>query len=128
MTVRIECVFLLSGDIRRLTAVDVPQLRELENVLVFPKRGVRPHAAEMSGGDLDGDIFWVCQDEQLIFSNNEEPFDYQDQEVEAQKKAQSEPGVKFTIEDVCDFFGEYIEADKSVCDSVIFSETSIPHF
>ena len=128
MAVRIECVVLLPGDIRRLEGVDVPQLHGLKNVIVFPRNGVRPHAMEMSGGDLDGDTFWVCQAEQLIFQNNEEPFDYQDQEVEAQKKAQSEPGTQFTIEDVCNFFGDYIEADKSVYKSMIIPRTSTLHF
>ena len=84
----------------------------LKNVIVFPKKGLRPHALEMSGGDLDGDTFWICSNEQLIFSANEEPFDYQDQEAEAKKKAQEESRDQFSIEDVCNFFGEYIEADK----------------
>ncbi|CAF1664186.1 unnamed protein product, partial [Adineta ricciae] len=67
------------GDIRRLTAVDVPALHKLKNVVVFPMKGDRPHPAEMSGGDLDGDTFWVCQDQRLIFQKNEQPFDYHDQ-------------------------------------------------
>ena len=103
-----------SGDIRRLQAVDVPALHKLKNVIVFPRKGLRPHASEMSGGDLDGDTFWICHDKQLIFSANEEPFDYQDQAVEAEKKAQEESSRPFSIEEVCNFFGEYIAADKSV--------------
>lgn len=82
---------------------------------------------EMSGGDLDGDTFWVCQDAQLIFQCNEEPFDYQDQDAEAQKKSRSQPNSPFTIEEVCNFFGEYIEVDKSVCESVIFPRASTLH-
>jgi RNA-dependent RNA polymerase len=104
--------FSFIGDIRLLEAIDIPALHKLKNVVVFPVQGSRPHAMEMSGGDLDGDTFWVCQDKQLIFGQNEEPFDYQDQTIEAQKKAQSETNKRFTIADVCEFFGEYIEADK----------------
>ena len=54
------------GDVLVLEAVDSPSLRHLRNVLVFPVQGSRPHAADTSGGDLDGDeysIFW----EPLLF-------------------------------------------------------------
>jgi RNA-dependent RNA polymerase len=107
-------LFLFIGDIRRLEAVDIPALHRLKNVIVFPMNGPRPHAMEMSGGDLDGDTFWICQHEELIFKCNDEPFDYQDQTITAQKKAEAEKNKNITIEDVCDFFTEYIKADKSV--------------
>ena len=74
--------------------------------------GIRPHAMEMSGGDLDGDTFWICNDSQLIFQSNEEPFRYIDQAAEAEREAQMASNKRYTIEDVCDFFGEYIKADK----------------
>ncbi len=105
-------LFFFIGDIRRLEAVDIPALHKLKNVIVFPIKGLCPHAMEMSGGDLDGDTFWICQDEKLIFERNEESFDYQDQTVLAEQQAQMNSGRQFTIEDVCNFFGEYIEADK----------------
>lgn len=109
----IDKFFLLfTGDIRRLEAVDIPALRKLKNVIVFPMVGCCPHPMEMSGGDLDGDTFWICQDKDLIFVSNEDSFDYQDQTVAAEQKAQMDNGRRFTIEDVCNFFGEYIEADK----------------
>ncbi|CAF3855780.1 unnamed protein product, partial [Rotaria sp. Silwood1] len=100
------------GDIRRLEAVDVSALHELKNVIVFPINGDRPHAMEMSGGDLDGDTFWICQHPDLIFQTNEDPFDYKDQEIEAKKKAELHKNIQYTINDVCKFFGEYIEADN----------------
>jgi RNA-dependent RNA polymerase len=105
-------IFQLPGDIRRLEAVDVPELRALTNVVVFPMNGPRPHAMEMSGGDLDGDTFWICINPKLIFDVNEEPFDYQDQAAQAEGEAQRTGNKPYTIEDVCEFFGEYIEADK----------------
>jgi hypothetical protein len=101
----------LKGDIRKLTAVDIPAFRELKNVIVFPMNGPRPHAKEMSGGDLDGDTFWISRHKDLIFHSNEEPFDYQEQEDEA-KDTQLQINGSHTIEEVCNFFGEYIAADK----------------
>ncbi|CAF3011562.1 unnamed protein product [Rotaria sp. Silwood2] len=73
--------------------------------------GSRPHPAEMSGGDLDGDTFWISRHPDLIFKENEEPFDYQDQDYEA-NKMQTINDVQHTIEDVCNFFGEYIAVDN----------------
>jgi hypothetical protein len=101
----------LKGDIRKLEAVDIPSFHDLKNVIVFPMNGPRPHAMEMSGGDLDGDTFWISRHPGLIFQTNEEPFDYQDQEDDA-KDAQTSINVQHTIKDVCNFFGEYIAADK----------------
>ncbi|KAL6659286.1 hypothetical protein ACP70R_003326 [Stipagrostis hirtigluma subsp. patula] len=54
------------GDVRILEAVDVPELRHLVDCLVFPKKGERPHANEASGSDLDGDVYFVTWDEQLV--------------------------------------------------------------
>lgn len=55
------------GDIRVLTARYVPQLEEyLCDVIVFSAKGNRPKPNEMSGGDLDGDIYFVIYDEQLV--------------------------------------------------------------
>lgn len=54
------------GDVRILEAVDVPGLDHLIDCLVFPKKGDRPHANEASGSDLDGDVYFVTWDENLI--------------------------------------------------------------
>lgn len=54
------------GDIRILEAVDVPGLRHLVDCLVFPQKGDRPHSNEASGSDLDGDLYFVTWDENLI--------------------------------------------------------------
>jgi RNA-dependent RNA polymerase len=100
------------GDIRRLNAVDIPALRQLKNVIVFPIHGLRSHPAEMSGGDLDGDTFWVSHEQRFLFNENEEPFDYHDQATEDAQRMELETGTDYTINDVCNFFVEYIEADK----------------
>eukprot|EP00479_Gromia_sphaerica_P002097 TRINITY_DN124_c0_g1_i1.p1 TRINITY_DN124_c0_g1~~TRINITY_DN124_c0_g1_i1.p1 ORF type:complete len:99 (+),score=11.39 TRINITY_DN124_c0_g1_i1:106-402(+) len=61
---RNPCLHL--GDVLVLEAVDVPALRHLENVVVFPARGPRPHPNETSGGDLDGDQFLCINDPDLV--------------------------------------------------------------
>ncbi|CAF1105581.1 unnamed protein product, partial [Didymodactylos carnosus] len=100
------------GDIRLLTAVDVPALHQLKNVIVFPMKGYQPHTSEISGSDLDGDCYFVSWDKQLLFSSNERPLNYHDQGLEAQQQALLNPEVQITINDVCEFFGEYIAADN----------------
>ena len=47
------------GDIRVLKAIDVPHLHHLHDCIVFPCNGHRPHTNEISGSDLDGDVYWV---------------------------------------------------------------------
>ncbi|XP_059658136.1 RNA-dependent RNA polymerase 6-like isoform X1 [Cornus florida] len=54
------------GDLRILEAVNVPELNHLFDCLVFPQKGDRPHANEASGSDLDGDLYFVTWDENLI--------------------------------------------------------------
>lgn len=54
------------GDLRLLKAVDRPELRHLTNVVVFPTRGNRPLCNMMAGGDLDGDVYFVCWDRELM--------------------------------------------------------------
>ncbi|XP_042494893.1 RNA-dependent RNA polymerase 2 [Macadamia integrifolia] len=66
------------GDIRVLQAVYEEALEEkgLVDCLVFPQKGERPHPNECSGGDLDGDLYFVCWDENLIPSKADAPMDY----------------------------------------------------
>ncbi|GAB4829586.1 RNA dependent RNA polymerase, variant 2 [Ancistrocladus abbreviatus] len=54
------------GDIRILEAVDVPGLHHLFDCLVFPQQGDRPHTNEASGSDLDGDLYFVTWDKNLL--------------------------------------------------------------
>ena len=66
----------LLGDVRVLTAVDVPDLDHLVDCIVFPTRGKRPHPSEIAGSDLDGDRYFVCWDERLIVLHVREPYNY----------------------------------------------------
>ncbi|KAK2047917.1 RNA dependent RNA polymerase [Colletotrichum somersetense] len=54
------------GDIRVVEAVDVPALHHLKNVVVFPSIGDRDVPSMLSGGDLDGDDFFVIWNPDLI--------------------------------------------------------------
>ncbi|KAL2140726.1 hypothetical protein VTI28DRAFT_3319 [Corynascus sepedonium] len=54
------------GDIRVVEAVDVPKLRHIRDVVVFPLRGDRDVPSMCSGGDLDGDDFFVIWDPRLL--------------------------------------------------------------
>lgn len=75
MVVRNPCYY--PGDIRVLKLVkNKPQYEYLSDCIVFPTRGSRPHADESSGGDLDGDEFFVSWDQDLIPSWRSAPFDY----------------------------------------------------
>ncbi|XP_052182368.1 RNA-dependent RNA polymerase 2 [Diospyros lotus] len=66
------------GDIRVLEAVYEVTLDEkgFVDCLVFPQKGQRPHPNECSGGDLDGDLFFISWDENLIPTETVTPMDY----------------------------------------------------
>ncbi|KAL5553263.1 hypothetical protein UlMin_040664, partial [Ulmus minor] len=64
------------GDVRVLKAVDVPELHHMVDCVVFPQKGMRPHPDECSGGDLDGDGYFVCWDPDLIPPQKFPPMDY----------------------------------------------------
>ncbi|KAF2653643.1 RdRP-domain-containing protein [Lophiostoma macrostomum CBS 122681] len=64
------------GDLQKLKAVDVPELSHLADCIVFSTQGKRPSADLMSGGDLDGDKFFVTWDPDIIPRTVSEPAAY----------------------------------------------------
>ncbi|KAG8366468.1 hypothetical protein BUALT_Bualt17G0083100 [Buddleja alternifolia] len=93
------------GDVRVLKAIDVPALHHMVDCVVFPKKGTRPHPNECSGSDLDGDIYFVCWDPDLIPPRQAEPMDY-----DSAPNALLDHDV--TIEEVEEYFTNYIVNDS----------------
>ncbi|KAF3788205.1 RNA-dependent RNA polymerase 6 [Nymphaea thermarum] len=95
------------GDVRILEAVDVPSLHHLVDCLVFPQKGSRPHPNEASGSDLDGDIYFVNWESDLIPPGKKSapPMDY----TPAPPKESPRP---VRIPDVMEFFTKSMLSDS----------------
>lgn len=97
------------GDIRVVRAVDVPGLRHLKNVVVFPQTGDRDIPSMCSGGDLDGDDFFVLWDKRLLPTEWNFPPMKHDADF-------ATPGldgsVDITINNMCMFFTQYMKNDS----------------
>ena len=100
------------GDVRRYEAVDDHSLYDLKNVIVFPMDGPKSMTAELSGGDLDGDTYWISWDQGLLFANNYPALCYAHQSSDQTDSAASGLDRNYSIADVCRFFVKYIEADN----------------
>ncbi|THH05805.1 hypothetical protein EW145_g4536 [Phellinidium pouzarii] len=59
--------------IRKLRAVDIPALSFLTNCIVFPRNGEYSIPGSMSGGDLDGDTYFVCWEQSILPPETEDP-------------------------------------------------------
>ncbi|KAG5555121.1 hypothetical protein RHGRI_012600 [Rhododendron griersonianum] len=94
------------GDVRVLEAVDVLDLHHLVDCLVFPQKGSRPHPNECSGSDLDGDVYIVCWDAELIPPWEMAPMDYTPAES-------VELDHEITIKEVQEYFVNYIGNDST---------------
>ncbi|CAF1239013.1 unnamed protein product [Adineta steineri] len=97
---------LYPGDIRILKAIDVPHLHHLHDCIVFPCNGNRPHTNEISGSDLDGDVYWVCWLPDLVpnLENQIDPLDYDTLEKKLLDHA-------ITMDDVAEFLIDYMAND-----------------
>lgn len=93
------------GDVRVLMAVDVPALRHMVDCVVFPQKGKRPHPNECSGSDLDGDIYFICWDSEMIPPRQVDPMDYTPPETKTKDDV-------VTMEDVMEYFADYIINDS----------------
>jgi RNA dependent RNA polymerase len=96
------------GDIQIANAVDIPDespLNALHNCVVFSQRGRRDLPSQLSGGDLDGDIYSVIYDPRLLPPRVVEPADYP-------RVAPKDIGRLVTRKDMTDFFIDFMENDQ----------------
>lgn len=95
------------GDIQPVSAVDHYALRHLVDVIVFPQIGPRPLPSMLSGGDLDGDLYFCLFDARIAYprSQGANPMSYKAPAPRSLSRA-------VTTSDVADFFVDYIENDR----------------
>ena len=94
------------GDLRVVQAVNVPALHHLRDVVVFPQTGERDVPSMCSGGDLDGDDFFVIWDKELQPPEwNCDPMDY----AAPTPKTQNPP---VRVTDLMKFFVRFMKNDS----------------
>ncbi|CAG8951837.1 hypothetical protein HYFRA_00005641 [Hymenoscyphus fraxineus] len=94
------------GDLRVVRAVDAPSLRHLRDVVVFPSTGDRDIPSMCSGGDLDGDDYFVIWDNSLRPREwNATPMNY----TSPPPRVQQNP---VEVEDLMKFFVRYMKNDS----------------
>eukprot|EP01018_Ginkgo_biloba_P005550 Gb_28427 [translate_table: standard] len=93
------------GDVRILSAVNIPRLHHMVDCVVFPQQGPRPHPDECSGSDLDGDLYFISWDKCLIPPQEDPPMDYV-------APPHIELDHQVTIQDIQEYFGNYMVNDS----------------
>ena len=97
---------LYAGDIQVVRGVDLPELRDFVDVVMFPRNGDRDVPSMLSGGDLDGDDFVVIWDDELVPKIwHEPPADFTTGQP---KEVDHEP----TVDEVTSFFVQYMQNDS----------------
>ncbi|KAL9039155.1 MAG: hypothetical protein Q9214_004991, partial [Letrouitia sp. 1 TL-2023] len=96
------------GDIQCVDAVDAPEgspLRDVHNCVVFSSKGKRDLPSQLSGGDLDGDLYNIIYDNDLFPQRTCEPADYA-------IEPPLDIGREVTRSDMTDFFILFMENDQ----------------
>lgn len=96
------------GDIQTAKAVTVPAespLNALDNCIVFSSKGARDLPSQLSGGDLDGDLYHVIWDEKLMPRSCKEPASYP-------REPPLDIGRSVTRRDMSEFFVQFMEQDQ----------------
>lgn len=106
MVTRNPC--LHPGDIRVLKAVRRKQLSHFVNCIVFPRKGQRSLPSMISGGDLDGDLYFVSWDKRLIPDRLCDPMSYEAKKPEEFKEKSED----ISLKDMLEFFIRYMTFDN----------------
>ncbi|TLD04595.1 RNA-dependent rna polymerase like protein, partial [Venturia nashicola] len=96
------------GDVQIVHAVDVPPnspLQNLRNVVVFSQHGARDLPSQLSGGDLDGDLYNVIYDRSLRPRQTYVAAQYP-------RLSPMELNRPVTANDMSDFFVTFMETDQ----------------
>ncbi|KAL3481235.1 RNA dependent RNA polymerase-domain-containing protein [Aspergillus californicus] len=99
---------LYDGDIQYVTNRRPPNnhpLKKHKNCIIFNKKGKRDLPSQLSGGDLDGDLYNIIWDEEAVPSQVFAPADYP--RVDA-----IDIGRVVTEEDMAEFFIEFMQSDR----------------
>jgi RNA-dependent RNA polymerase len=94
------------GDIRVVRAVNKPELQHLKNVVVLPQNGDRDLGSMCSGGDLDGDDYFVAWNQDII------PEKWDVAAMDFSPLAPNAVNRDVTVEDMTEFFVQYIKNDN----------------
>ncbi|KAK7981199.1 FAD/NAD(P)-binding domain-containing protein [Apiospora arundinis] len=98
------------GDIQIVTNVIPPDdhpLRSLQNCIVFSQKGKRDLPSQLSGGDLDGDIFSVIWDEDAV---NEDVLTFEP--AEYPRVTPYNIGREVERDDMTEFFVQFMDTDQ----------------
>eukprot|EP01084_Bolivina_argentea_P150423 262692_1 len=106
-----KCPTLAPGDLRKFEAnckIEVyEKLKHLKNVIVFSQKGILSPTMTMAGSDLDGDVYWITWDKQLLScfgdAKNEKPLLFPAPKPKIVSNV--------TIDHLQDFFVDYIKMD-----------------
>jgi hypothetical protein len=96
------------GDVQSVHAVNVPEdspLQHLRNVVVFSQHGDRDLGSQLSGGDLDGDLYNIIYDNQLRRVQTYVAAQYP-------RLSPVELDRPVTANDMSDFFVKFMETDQ----------------
>lgn len=96
------------GDVQIVNAIDVPAkspLQSLRNVVVFSQHGARDLPSQLSGGDLDGDLYNVIYDRRLRPRQTYVAAQYP-------RLSPKELPRPVTANDMSDFFVTFMETDQ----------------
>lgn len=103
------------GDVQIVNAVDVPAdspLQKLRNVVVFSQQGQRDLPSQLSGGDLDGDLYNIMWAPQLVPRTTYQAADYPRlNAVELDREVK--------LKDMIAFFIDFCESGKSTINTCV---------